>query len=384
MRLHQLDSLRGLAALTVMIGHFIVVFPIMEMFTYNFQGNDTVNLLKYTPLHFFWAAHEAVIFFFLLSGFVLSLPFFRGKVHYGSYLVKRICRIYIPYIIIVVFAIFMKYFTYQGSISSLSNTINSIWNTPFTFSNLLGHLFLIGEFDYHSYDAVIWSLVHEMRISILFPIIMFFIVKRGWVFNSLVALVLPILYLQLEKIFPSNIPTNYNSTLHFISFFIIGALLAKYRIQLTNFFTVQSKVLKISVLIIGILFYTYSWWFYPGKTDWHSMVLNDWMISIGAALFIILSLSSQSLSKVLLLKPISFLGKVSYSLYLIHIIVLVSVLQLFNGHLPLWGLLAGAFGLSIFLSYIAYLFIELPSIRLGKWLTAKKKYDPVIEVKDAV
>src|SRR5215471_18879899 len=41
----------------------------------------------------------AVMLFFLLSGFVLSLPVWRGKPQrYSVFIVRRICRIYLPYL----------------------------------------------------------------------------------------------------------------------------------------------------------------------------------------------------------------------------------------------------------------------------------------------
>ena len=53
-----LDSLRGIAALMVIFHHF------WEM---NHPSDDRLR-----PWLFFCAGHEAVIFFFVLSGFVLS------------------------------------------------------------------------------------------------------------------------------------------------------------------------------------------------------------------------------------------------------------------------------------------------------------------------
>src|SRR5699024_6525476 len=100
-RYEEIDSLRGIAALTVIIAHGLAIFSLPS------------NLLDVTPLYFFWSAHEAVIFFFVLSGFVLTLPFLKKKIHYGNYIVKRILRIYIPYLIAISFT-FVLYFLFSN------------------------------------------------------------------------------------------------------------------------------------------------------------------------------------------------------------------------------------------------------------------------------
>src|SRR4051812_48108680 len=74
-RYQQLDALRGLAALTVVMQHFLSVLPSID----GHSDNAWVNLWKYSPLHITWAGYEAVIFFFILSGFVLSLPFYGER-----------------------------------------------------------------------------------------------------------------------------------------------------------------------------------------------------------------------------------------------------------------------------------------------------------------
>ena len=72
-RLRELDSLRGLAAITVVFHHFSRIC-----------SPQIIHVLDRTPLRLLVAGHQAVILFFLLSGFVLTLPFRRDdRLNYG-------------------------------------------------------------------------------------------------------------------------------------------------------------------------------------------------------------------------------------------------------------------------------------------------------------
>src|ERR1700722_11258590 len=106
-RLEYLDSLRGLAAMQVLLGHCLGIFPIFAG-AEGATSNPVVWALIYTPLHLFWNGAQAVIFFFVLSGFVLALPYFNHRApFYESYLVRRFFRIYVPYIIVVTVSAFL-------------------------------------------------------------------------------------------------------------------------------------------------------------------------------------------------------------------------------------------------------------------------------------
>jgi peptidoglycan/LPS O-acetylase OafA/YrhL len=85
-RYKQLDSLRGLAALTVFFGHFWGAKLKMSFF----EG------LSKTPFSFLLNGGAAVMFFFVLSGFVLSLPFVNGDkpLNLAAFYIKRLLRIY--------------------------------------------------------------------------------------------------------------------------------------------------------------------------------------------------------------------------------------------------------------------------------------------------
>lgn len=88
----ELDSLRGLAAITVAFGHLALLtfasttWPDHPHIAF---WRHVVTLLNRTPLAFLMAGGAAVRFFFVLSGFVLMLPFLRRKENpYSPYLVK--------------------------------------------------------------------------------------------------------------------------------------------------------------------------------------------------------------------------------------------------------------------------------------------------------
>lgn len=99
----QIDGIRGLAALTVVISHFTLLTPLLG--------------LRHTPLRLVSGGHEAVILFFVLSGFVLSLQFESGRTFtYGEYAIRRICRIFIPYIVSIAVALAAFYAFYKGSV----------------------------------------------------------------------------------------------------------------------------------------------------------------------------------------------------------------------------------------------------------------------------
>jgi len=100
-RVHALDGLRGLAALVVVLHHALLASAPNLASVYSVSPSASLGkvewLLAYTPLHIVWAGQEFVVVFFVLSGFVLSLPAVRGKQQpASSYYPSRLLRLYIP------------------------------------------------------------------------------------------------------------------------------------------------------------------------------------------------------------------------------------------------------------------------------------------------
>ncbi len=67
---------------------------------------------------------------------------------------------------------------YTGKIESFSNWFNVNWTNPLNGKSIFDHLFLVGTFT-SNLNNVVWTLVHEIRISLVFPIIMFILVRMN-------------------------------------------------------------------------------------------------------------------------------------------------------------------------------------------------------------
>lgn len=87
MKLYKLEALRGFAAFYVLLHHTIPA--------------KSVNFLGYNFGFIFRFGQEAVILFFLLSGFVINYSYKRSSDKtFKTYFFKRFLRIYIPLIIV--------------------------------------------------------------------------------------------------------------------------------------------------------------------------------------------------------------------------------------------------------------------------------------------
>jgi peptidoglycan/LPS O-acetylase OafA/YrhL len=371
-RFEELDALRGLAAISVVLLHFLLtaslVLPISDLF----------SKLNHTPIRFIWSGSEAVILFFILSGFVLSLPYYNNKVpKYIAYVVKRICRIYIPYLVSVSFAIILMSILYDKNALTIGGWFD-ISEKPIQIGLLISHVLLLGEFDSHKLNIVFWSLVHEMRISLIFPAIMFVVMKYKWKRNILIVALFSIsfflIYFISLKVFQYDVTKNsasYFSTLRYIPFFIIGALIAKYREFFYSFYKRMPAIIKLSLFVTAILTYTYPWWFLNNFNLVHMSFINDLMVAIGCLIFIVICIYSKTVKSILLLKPVQFIGKISYSLYLFHMIVLLSMVNGLYGKVPIVYILFGSFVISFIVASIMYYLVEIPSMRLGRNLTSR-------------
>jgi peptidoglycan/LPS O-acetylase OafA/YrhL len=221
------------------------------------------GLLCSGPVHLFWAGHQAVVFFFVLSGFVLSLPFYKENPGVAAFVIKRICRICIPYwvaalIAFVAFACFSR-----GGIPELSVWLAGTWCEPITAKVVAQHALLIGSFHNGCYNPALWSLVIEMRISLILPLLMLCVNRLRWQASLFgVGIACYVLGRAAQWYFSHVVEasSDYWSTLMYVYMFIAGALLAKHATAIGKRWRVISPARRRAVFAIALIAYAYAFW----------------------------------------------------------------------------------------------------------------------------
>ncbi len=103
-----------------------------------------------------------------------------------------------------------------------------------------------------------------------------------------------------------------------------------------------------------------------------SYSIIDLGVCIGASMLIILVLSSKKIQNRLSNPILVLTGNLSYSLYMLHIPILLVVFRLLYGKISLIIVIFVAYALIFSLSYLTYKYIEIPSMKIGKNLATKR------------
>lgn len=354
-RYNQLDSLRGIAALTVVAEHCM-----------NNLGQHSVKnwFSHFSPLHVLISGHQAVILFFLLSGFVLSLPYYQGKTYtYTEFMTKRVFRLYIPYIIALSFGLLMR-------VLLVHHSIHGLWGGHISPKIIFQEFFMLDQFNQNYVDPVVWSLVQEMRISLIFPLLLLVLSKYQWKTAVAIGFVLSCIGIYMHVLYRShvNVFTNYPDTLHYMFIFIMGAVLAKRKNTLVGYLHRIPKGIKWTLGVAALVLYTYTdtvmsyqWALGLGLKG---KLFSDWITALAASVFILLAISESGVKRVLSTRPLVFIGRISFSIYLFHLIVLLSLISVFPQQRVMDVI--GTFVLTIGIATAGYYYVERPSIRLGR------------------
>jgi peptidoglycan/LPS O-acetylase OafA/YrhL len=335
------DGLRGIAAFNVAVAHFVAAFlPMMlhknypTIFSENPNPSQLFEILTSPIISIFYNGHFAVLIFFVLSGYVLTLPFFSNNSDSTILLQKRLWGRYLRLNIPIAIAILISYFVYKlglysniqaAEMSGSVKWLNNFFPVGITALNTAKEAAYGGIF-FGSGTLVppLWTLKIEFIGSLY--ILLFYISKpQRAVFAPLLMVCCLIYAIHLQDsiyyfaIFAGSLLNNSKS-------------ISKYRFI----------IFALGLYFGGFQFNSVVYDYLPnlnflGFDIWERKTFYN---AIGAVL-VTLSVLQGFGSKVFQSRLFQFLGRISYSIYLIHFIVLCSLSSFVYVHLPQSKLFVG-------------------------------------------
>jgi len=306
----EFEGLRGLLALWVLLGHW-----------------GTTVALSFAPLKADLWNVQAVDVFIILSGFVIALLLSRGPQDYVEYLQRRWLRLWPTFIVVMAISLaFMPYaqtVLEQGGgvmretrLEIMANSLHYFWQ------NILTHIFMLhgavpNRFvpqGAYAFVGQAWSISLEWQFYIVAPFIMWALRYRHNKFVLAALIVSIALIIAPSRYFT---PAYLGNKLHL---FAIGALSFYLWQRMVNEgrWISLKHMRQITLAIIAV----------AAITRFEALLgIAVW----AAALHIVLASRHPAQAKegraaaLLNLRPVQYLGYISYPLYMVHFIVMLAV-----------------------------------------------------------
>jgi peptidoglycan/LPS O-acetylase OafA/YrhL len=309
--LKTLDAMRGIASMMVVLFHvtqgnglFLQAGALKNMGVYGWLGVDV---------------------FFIISGFVIPLSLYRTNFkiwHYGRFIMKRLIRLEPPYLVSLVVVLVLGY---------LSTFSSYYHGSPFLidWKRVLLHIGYLNAFVGKDWlSPVYWSLGVEFQyyliIGLLFPLLIF---RSKYLTHA-------VLVLLILSGFASS---NLNLIFFYVWMFILGIVAFLFYVKHFNWWDFAVYLL----IVGGLLFHAHFEFFIVGFVS----------------LFCILCLDVD-------IPVLNFLGKISYSLYLLHIPIGSRIVNFStNFHrtsIVNFGIICFVIVVCCLASYLFYLVLEKP------------------------
>ena len=298
-KFQALDGIRGFAAVMVFFYHYS-----LELFD---------PLALYAHFYVFRVSYAFVDFFFVLSGFVIASNYL-GKINsmraFKDFSLKRLIRLYpllfatvMVFVVLKLYAFLFTDFNFNSESYSLEVLfIETI--EPLTFMNSTPIIT-----SKNGMNPVSWSISAEMIAYMLFAVFCFFLPRKKWPF--VVSILLGVVFMIYQERYLYTGDFGFvRGFINFSSGVLIFHLYSKVKTNVN-----LTKVLE--GVFIFLVLATLALIAFNDNELWN--LLLPITFSLGVYVF---AQEQGLLSKILKTKVMQFLGKISYSFYLNHFIVL--------------------------------------------------------------
>jgi peptidoglycan/LPS O-acetylase OafA/YrhL len=318
------DALRAILIFSVVAYHYFVYWapPFVQADRYHFDH-------VYPPI--IGIGKFGVHVFFLISGYVITMTLERSKGP-GDFLFRRFSRLFPALLACSVI-------TYVTVVSFADPAFFSL-----RFADWLASLTVHAEkFGLWNVDPAYWSLAVEVRFYLWVAVFFTFLRGRFWI--GVVALgLLAIIQEMIGKNF-----TNYYLIGAYVCFFLVG-------MSLRYFERGDNRTAAFATLVVGLTLYSIRIKTFSVEGD-YIIASNCYIVLFSLTLF---ATTCTTLFEGASLGPLPYLGRLSYSFYLLHQVIgviLIGILKRAMGA-PDIVAIGAAFATTLTLSAFVYHFVE--------------------------
>jgi len=351
----ELDGLRGMAALMVVFFHFI----------------PDANIGIHPLIHYL---HKITVFgqtgvtlFFVLSGFLITRILLHVKTseyYFRDFYIKRALRIFpLYYLALIIF-----YLLVPPLINSSKVSFQNTWMYWVYLQNVSETFGLNARGPQH-----FWSLAVEEHFYLFWPIIVYYSSVSNlpriitWIISSAFICRCLLLYFGYGTFY---------FTFSVMDALAVGGFLAWYEMQKPI-----NKINFSLIIILGMMIMLPAWLITGGKRYNWVQIMKIPIISVFYMAIIGKIITSKSwLNAVFELKPLRFIGKISYGLYVFHPFCFTLYHYYFPGN-NIWINVLACFSISIITATISFYAFEMRFLKLkGHFETVNwyKKTNPSI------
>lgn len=359
-RLIELDGLRGLAAVVVLVHHCLMTVPsLAEVGAHpGVVPSGTLDrTLALTPLHLLWAGHEAVLVFFVLSGVALTYPISRRRAQgrrfdWVDYAPRRVVRLWLPAAFSTALAVGAMIAVPRSTDPALGSWMMTQHPPGLHVGQLVRELLLVPKYAYR--NTVLWSLHAEAVFSVLLPVVVLVVAvcarwRVGWL-PIMAALAVPAV-------------TADPAAGTYLPVFVLGAAMGWHWGQLEAPAPERPRRWATAEAAVCLVLITAAWW--PGTGGQTAQRLLDVVTLAAAARLVHLVVRAGAMRRVLRSRAVQYLGLMSFSLYLVHEPVVVALRLLTTSWSP-WWMLVVAPPVVAPLTWAFQRWVEAPSHRLAR------------------